>query len=94
MGFRAVKAKLLAALRAGDVIIASRSAIETKNLLATGALTTDELIEIVSACRGHDYEARPHHQISEVTIHILRQRGWYVKFYFVDPHVVIVSVHR
>jgi hypothetical protein len=27
-------------------------------------------------------------------VHVLKRDGWYVKFFFVDPQTIFISVHR
>lgn len=28
-----------------------------------------------------------------ITVHVLKTTGWYIKFYFLDPSTVFISVH-
>ena len=36
----------------------------------------------------------PHDMVKTVDVHILRKDGWYIKFYFLDPKTIFISVHR
>lgn len=93
MGFTAVKHKLLQALSEGDYQHELRDGIDVKNALAMGALSADALAEIVKRCRGSDHSSSPHHGDASITVHVLKTAGWYIKFYFLDPSTVFISVH-
>lgn len=94
IGFKEAKGCLIQALREGTFLHEARGQIETKNLLQVGLVTPDDLIELVKRCGGQHHECSPHHSVTGVDVHILRRDGWYVKFYFVDPDTIFISVHQ
>lgn len=97
MGYKDVKARVLSCLHSGEILHQSRGHIDIKNLLATGQVTTDEVAEVISRSRGTDYECSPHHSVSGVDVHIIRREHsggiWYIKWYFVEPMSIFISVH-
>lgn len=94
VGFKEAKRRLIEAIREGTFLQEARSQVETKNLLQMGQITSDDLVEIVKRCSGQHHERSPHHSVAGVDVHILRRDGWYVKFYFVDPDTIFISVHQ
>lgn len=97
-GFKEVKAKAIKCLEEGAYAHEARNEIEVKNLFLIGQLSEDEVIELIKCCRGNQYEKSTHHFESKVIVHILkpklRMKNWYIKFYFVDPNVMFISVHE
>lgn len=74
-----------------------------RNLLATGAVSVEEVVDLLGRCRGNQYESSPHHDDLETMVHIFKpvkqKQAWYVKLYFVETDeesglVMFVSVHR
>ena len=94
MGWNQVKTDVLQALASGSFLHESRGAIDDKNLLAVGDVTPAEVSKIIGKCNGTHHSSSPHHQDSAIDVHVLRHSGWYIKFYFVDPDTVFISVHR
>lgn len=94
VGFKEAQRRLIDALQQGTFLHEARSQVETKNLLQMGQITPDELVEIARRCRGQHHQRSPHHTVPGVDVHVLRRDGWYVKFYFVDPDTVFISVHQ
>ena len=98
MGFKDVKANVLACLNSGAILHAERGNIDVKNLLATGQVTTDDIAEVIGRARGTDYQCSPHHLVANIDVHIIKttHRGmdWYIKWYFVEPNCVFISVHH
>ncbi len=98
MGFRTVKAKILDCLQRGDVSHEQRGDIDTKNLLAVGQVSLDEVADIVARARGDSYSSSPHHIVASIEVHVVKTRhggqDWYIKWYFVDPSTVFISVHH
>jgi len=97
LGFRDVKAQLLACMKDGAVSHDERSSIDVKNLLATGQVTLDEVSEVIRAARGNHYRCSPHHVVDGIDVHIITiNRGgtsWYIKWYFLEPQSIFISVH-
>lgn len=94
-GFTTVKQKVIAALLDGTYQHETgRSNIDTKNLLLMGQVTAGFVCDLMKRSRGQDHSSSPHHQVGSIEVHVIRREGWYVKFYFVDPITVFISVHQ
>ena len=103
LGFKEARRKAIAALKNRDIQFEPRSALDGKNLLATGEVLPEFVIELLQCCRGGHYQSRPHHFDRSVEVHIFRPRhggeAWYIKLYFVECEdvedmAVFISVHR
>lgn len=92
-GFDAVKKRLLGALIDGNYQHEARDRIDIKNDLLMGRVTPMQLISIVKRSRGHEHFASAHRADKSITVHVLKTIGWYIKFYFLDPSTVFISVH-
>lgn len=93
-GFKIVKMKVLAALAEGNFQHAERTAVDIKNMLQMGEISAKQVAAIIQRCNGSHHSCSPHHQVRQVMVHVLKRDGWYIKFYFVDPQTIFVSVHR
>jgi len=93
-GYRAVKQAVLQALLTGDYHCQSRGDIDVKNLLATGSVSPAFVAGLIKASRGTDYACSPLHGKRSINCHLIKSRGWYVKFFFIEPDTVFVSVHQ
>jgi hypothetical protein len=97
MGFTEVKSKVIHCLNSGLVLHEERNGIDTKNLLSTGAVSVSEVTNIIGRARGNDYFCSPHHFDENIDVHIIKTtlsgRSWYIKWYFVEPDCVFISVH-
>ncbi len=94
MGFKEAKRKVLESIDDGSIRHETRSDIDQKNLLHSGQVTTAEVRELITRSRGNNYESREHHWMDGVEIHILKAKTWYIKWYFLDPNAVFVSIHE
>lgn len=98
LGFRDVKAEVLTCLDEGTVLHAERANIDIKNLLAVGEVTLDEVTAVIGRARGTDYSCSPHHTVASVDVHVIRTtfcgKKWYIKWYFLEPDSVFISVHH
>ena len=94
MGFTDAKRQVLAALKNGTWRVEARQRVDVKNKLATGEVSVDALAKVIGRSRGQDHTMRPHDRDQTVTVHIIRKGGWYIKFYFVEPHTFFISVHE
>ena len=97
MGFKGAKIQVLACLKSGNILHGQRRDINIKNLLATGQISIEDLTGIISQTRGNEYENSEHHLIKGLDVHILKTsfqgKDWYVKWYFIEPNSVFISVH-
>ncbi len=97
MGFTEVKSKVINCLDSGLVLHEQRDGIDTKNLLSTGAISVSEVTNIIGRARGNNYSCSPHHFDASVDVHVIKTtlsgRSWYIKWYFVEPDCVFISVH-
>jgi len=84
----------MASLNEGTFQHEVRNRIEEKNLLATGQVTPATVSELIRMSSGDDYSTSAHHRDRSITVHIIRCRSWYVKFYFLDPYTMFISVHH
>lgn len=98
MGFKGAKKEVLSCMEKGYVSHEQRNDINIKNLLATGQITLERVAEIIGRSRGDTYSSSPHHSVKEVDVHIIKTRHegqeWYIKWYFVEPSSVFISVHH
>ena len=99
MGFRDAKRQLIECLLDGKIgHELERSEIDVKNLLVTGAASADDVAEVIRRCRGNEYECSPHHLDETIDVHIVKTshggRSWYIKWYFLYPNAVFISVHE
>lgn len=98
MGFKDVRAKVIAALQSGDIRNEQRPDADEKNLLESDEVTTDFVVKLLLRCSGDQYETSLHHFDREVLCHVftpyLGGERWYVKVYFQLSDAVFISVHR
>ena len=96
--YKEIKRQVIDCLNKGYVSHEQRNDIDVKNLLAIGKVSLEEVAEIIGRSRGNDYSSSPHHFDSSITVHIIKTRraghNWYVKWYFVEPNSVFISVHH
>ncbi len=92
--FKETKSKVINCLRTGLFQHEARNLINEKNLLKTGEVSVDTVIKLISKTKGFQYIKEEHHMIKGVDIHIFKIEGWYIKFYFVDPNTMFISVHE
>lgn len=96
MGFNEVKATAIQKIKEGKISHDPREF--SKNEYAQCLLTDEQVIFMIKNCRGDRYEKRPHHKDKRIPVHILKPAGkydgYYVKFYFLEPDVCFMSVHR
>lgn len=92
--FKSVKSEVVNCLREGRFQHEFRESIDTKNVLSTGEISVDDVIKLILKTKGFQYECSPHHMVSSIDVHILKPDNWYIKFYFVEPDVMFISVHK
>ena len=92
-GYKAVRRAVIEALEEGDYQHEARSSIDVKNLLATEEVTAAEVVALIRRSDGTQYTCSPLHGNTGLDCHLIKTGGWYVKFYFLDPTTVFISVH-
>ena len=96
--YKEIKRQVIDCLNKGYVSHEQRNDIDVKNLLAIGKVSLEEVAEIIGRSRGNDYSSSPHHYDSSIAVHVIKTRlagqYWYVKWYFVEPNSVFISVHH
>lgn len=98
MGFRNAKKQVLECLDNGHIQhVLERSNIDVKNRLATGEVSAEQIANIIGRARGSHYESSLHHFDESIEVHIITIRHggqrWYIKWYYLEPDVVFISVH-
>lgn len=93
MRFREVRSAIIKALEEGSVQHEARKSIDTKNYLLTGELSSTDLISLLKHARGNEHREDRHHSDASISVHIVVTRGWYIKFYFLDPDAWFISAH-
>lgn len=93
-GFRKARRQVIAALESGNYLHVSRGDIEVRNLLATGAVSASEIVDIIRSCKGTHHSSSPHHSVAAIEVHVIKRLGWYIKFYFIEPDTWFISVHQ
>ena len=97
MGFKDVKKQVIDYLLKDQIEHEQRNAIGEKNLLATGLLSKNEVIDLIKRTTGNQYASSVHHFDPDTMVHILKpvKNGvkWYIKFYFLDG-AIFISVHE
>ena len=101
MGFKDVRARIILSRIEGHFQHEERAQAEGKNLLATGDISVEEIIELLRRCRGNQHQTGRHHSDSTQVIHIFKPTinsiRWYIKAYIVDQDgvtAIFISVHR
>ena len=93
-GFKAVKRAVIDALEEGSYQHEARGAVDVKNLLATGEVSATEVLDVIRRSNGTNHECSPLHRNATIDCHLIKASGWYVKFYFVEPTTIFISVHQ
>lgn len=98
MGFREVKHQVITCLNSGNVLHEARGNIDIKNMLSTGEISLSDVASIIGRSRGNTYSNSPHHLDAEVDVHVIKAlhagQKWYIKWYFIEPDSVFISVHN
>ena len=98
MGFKAAKRQVISCLRSGLISHEIRDQIDSKNLFATGVMSASQVEEIILRAGGNDYSSSPHHLMSQIEVHVIKASygglDWYIKWYFLEPNSVFISMHN
>lgn len=72
--------------------------IDEKNLLLTGKITVEEVIELINGTRGPGYSTSKHHLNKSIDVHVFKAKKgggeWYIKCYLIEPDIWFISVHK
>ena len=97
MGFKQAKAQVIDCLLDGRIRHEERGDIDVKNLLSTGDVTPEQVAGWISRAKGGDHTCSPHHFDKMIQVHTVTVRttmgDWYIKWYFIEPNSVFISVH-
>lgn len=94
MGYKAAKSRVIKDLLEGNFQHEARATIDVKNKLLTGEITAIAVAELVKRSNGTEHSSSPHHFDPTVDVHVIATAGWYIKFYFLDPQTMFISVHQ
>jgi len=92
--FKKIKSTVIAALRNGTYQHEVRDNVDIKNLLMTGQVSAGDVDRILSNCNSKQLTTSPHHADNSIDVHVVKKGSWYIKFYFLDPNTVFISVHE
>jgi hypothetical protein len=97
-GYSSVKKCVLKCLKEDKFQHEQRDNIDVKNLLATGEISKDDVISLIKSSNGTCHSKSPHHVKSSFIVHVIKNKGWYIKFYFLEVDddenlSVFISVH-
>jgi len=74
-----------------------RSDMATKNLLAIGEVSPEQVVEMLESCKETQYSFYPHLDDPTVTVHDFRPKWegkrWMVKCYLLSSSAWFISVH-
>ncbi len=97
MRFKEVKRKVIECLNNGQVLHEERDRIDVKNLLSTGVVSLSDVASLIERSRGTSYSCSPHHNDTNIDVHVIKSnqegKNWYIKWYFLEPDCVFISVH-
>ncbi len=95
MSFTEVKDKVTKALTAGmfshEPLAGS---IDEKKKLVIGEMAPEFVASLIKHSTGEDYSRSPHHMAPAIEVHVIEKNDWFVKFYFLEPDTVFISVHQ
>ncbi len=97
MGFDEIKKKVVSCVEQGKTQSTLRSDKNEKNLFLTGDKTKEDVVSMLKKTKGTQYSSIPHDTVPNVEVHIFKpllgDEEWYIKFYFIDPNCIFISVH-
>lgn len=95
MGLKVVREKAIECLKSGRIQHETDRAgnLDEKNLLVTGQISVEEVIQLLLSTKGTEFETSKHHIIRGLDVHIFRPKKWYIKCYFIEPDIFFISVH-
>lgn len=97
MGFSEIKKKVITCVEQGKAQSTPRSDKGEKNLFLTGEKSAADVVSMLNKTKGTQYSSAPHNTVNGIDIHIFKpligHEEWYIKFYFIDPECIFISVH-
>ena len=97
MKFREIKRQALYCLQQGNYDHEVRRDIDIKNVFASRRVDRYWVMDLIARTAGDNWHCTPHHQQPDIDVHLFRSwkagQFWYVKFYFLAPDMVFISVH-
>lgn len=98
MGFKETISKLIEHLDNGYYVLHEEcDNIDIKNLLSTNVVTLSDVTSIVEKTRERNYSCSTHHLDEKVDVHLITTihsgRDLFIKWYFIEPDRVFISVH-
>jgi len=93
MSWSEAKRLVLECLKDGRIQHEQRGDIDIKNHLATGQISVSQVEELLRRARGNDHRESKHHLDRSVVVHVVKRQNWYIKWYFLEPDSVFISVH-
>lgn len=93
MPWKEAKRAVIECLIEGSIQYELRDHINLKNKLSTGEVSRQQVIDLLRRARGNEHNESPHHVHKTVTVHVVKTRRWYIKWYILDPDAVFISVH-
>jgi len=101
MSFNKVRKQVIGALLDGRFSHEERDQAEAKNLLATGAVSPADVVDLLHRCKGDQHQASPHHADRGQVVHVFKPSApsgrWYIRCYVVEldgVEAVFISVHQ
>jgi hypothetical protein len=100
VGLTEVRKKALDCLDKGQVLHEARvgGKVDSKNLLQIDKITIDEVKELINKTKGGQHTHSPHHLDKSIDVHVMKpvkdKVAWYIKFYFIEPNLIFISVHK
>jgi hypothetical protein len=104
MGFRKIRQEAIRAIEEGRIQHEARDEVDEKNLLLTGELSAEQVVQLLKICRGTQYACSAHHLMRDIDVHVFKPYGklnaaavgkqWYIKLYLLEPDVWFISVHE
>ena len=94
--FSDIKIKAIQYILAGQVKHEGRQDLH-KNLYLARIVSPEDVISMIKCCNGNCYGSFPHKDFKKLDVHVLKPKGrwdgYYIKFYFLEPDIMFISVH-
>ena len=100
LGLKDIRAEIIKKLLDGRIQheITRNGDINEKNILLTGKVNVEEVVELINATKGAGYSTSKHHLDGSIDVHIFKVKKnkveWYIKCYVIEPDVWFISVHQ